>query len=148
MIRLRFLGSSLVVAAVFAATPAFAGPPLLCFPFDIGSARSLPMGTQNWQSIDKSYDASRLVADTIALLTPQTPVIVRMETLRRATVYASKHPQLAPALLDAFEARAGRSDATAGYGCRETASRPQRCATRSRARKGSTATCSCRKRRR
>src|SRR5436190_5950938 len=73
------------------------------------------MGTQNWQSIDKSYDASRLVADTIALLTPQTPVIVRMETLRRATVYASKHPQLAPALLDAFEARAGRSDATAGY---------------------------------
>jgi hypothetical protein len=34
-----------------------------------------------------NYDPNRLVEDTLALLTPETPVIVRMETLRRATVY-------------------------------------------------------------
>jgi len=107
--------SAAVAAAVLIATPAFAGPPLLCFPFEIGSAKSLPMGTGSWRAIDPKYDASHLVADTIALLTPQTPVIVRMETLRRATVYAAGHPQLAGALLDALEARAAQPDAKVGY---------------------------------
>jgi len=111
----RFLGAGLVLAAMCAATPAFAGPPLLCFPFDIGSAKTLPMGPRGWESVDPRYDVSHLVADTIALLTPQTPVIVRMETLRRATVYAAKYPLVGQALLDALEARAGRPDAAAGY---------------------------------
>ena len=113
--RVRFLSAAVVVAALFAATPAFAGPPLLCFPFEIGSAKTLPMGTRGWESVDPSYDASHLVADTVALLTPQTPTIVRMETLRRATVYATKNPKVAGALLDALEARAGRVDPDAGY---------------------------------
>ena len=111
----RFLSSAVAVAVIFAATPAFAGPPLLCFPFDIGSAKTLPMGTRGWESVDPSYDASHLVADTLALLTPQTPTIVRMETLRRATVYATKNPKVAAALLDTLEARAGRVDPNAGY---------------------------------
>jgi hypothetical protein len=116
--RLRFHFPHFLVALaalVLIATPAFAGPPLLCFPFEIGTARSLPMGTQNWQATDRSYNASHLVADTIALLAPETPVIVRMETLRRATVYASKHPELASPLLDALEARAAKADPKAGY---------------------------------
>jgi hypothetical protein len=66
---------------------ALAGPPLICHPFDIGSARSLPWSGPGWRDIDKSYNTSRLVVDTLALLTPETPVLVRMETLRRATVY-------------------------------------------------------------
>jgi hypothetical protein len=111
----RLLSLSAFAAAVLIAAPAFAGPPLLCFPFEIGSAKSLPMGTANWQAVDRSYDSSHLVADTVALLTPQTPVVVRMETLRRATVYASKNPQLAGALLDAFEARASRAEPNVGY---------------------------------
>ena len=64
-----------------------AGPPLICHPYDIGTAQSLPWGGQIWSQIDKSYNTNRLVEDTLALLTPQTPVLVRMETLRRATVY-------------------------------------------------------------
>jgi hypothetical protein len=114
MTRRPFSLSAVLAAAVLLATPAFAGPPLLCFPFEIGSAKSLPMG-KGWETVDRSYDASHLIADTIALLTPETPVIVRMETLRRATVYVAKNPQLAGALLDALETRAGRPDAKAGY---------------------------------
>lgn len=93
------LYSVAAVAALLIARPALAGPPLVCFPFDIGAARSLPMGTHGWESIDPTYDVSRLVDDTLALLAPETPVLVRMETLRRATIYASKHPAVATALL-------------------------------------------------
>jgi hypothetical protein len=94
------------LAAVLLSRPALAGPPLLCFPFDIGSARSLPMGHGNWHETDSTYDVSHLVPDTLALLTPATPVRVRMETIRRATIYAAAHPALASALLHAVQARA------------------------------------------
>lgn len=67
---------------------ALAGPPLLCHPFGIGNARSLPWSGSEWRGVDKSYAINRLVGDTVALLTPETPVMVRMETIRRATVYA------------------------------------------------------------
>ncbi len=68
---------------------AMAGPPLICHPFDIGNARSLPWsGGSQWRAVDKNYNVSRLVDDTLGLLTSETPVLVRMETLRRATVYA------------------------------------------------------------
>jgi len=66
---------------------ALAGPPLICHPFDIGNARSLPWSGSEWRAVDKNYDINRLVEDTLGLLTPETPVLVRMETLRRATVY-------------------------------------------------------------
>lgn len=67
---------------------ALAGPPMLCHPFEIGNARSLPWSGPEWRGVDKSYAINRLVGDTLALLTPETPVMVRMETIRRATVYA------------------------------------------------------------
>lgn len=67
---------------------ALAGPPLVCHPFEIGNARSLPWSASQWRAVDKNYDINRLVEDTVGLLTPQTPVLVRMETLRRATIYA------------------------------------------------------------
>src|SRR5260221_4326546 len=63
---------SLVLAAaalLVVARPALAGPPLLCFPFDIGAAKSLPMGPQGWESVDPRYNVSHLVDDTLALLT-------------------------------------------------------------------------------
>jgi hypothetical protein len=100
------LVATLALAAVLLSRPALAGPPLLCFPFDIGSARSLPMGHGNWHETDSRYDVSHLVADTLDLLTPTTPVTVRMETMRRATIYAAGHPKLAAALLDELQARA------------------------------------------
>jgi hypothetical protein len=96
----------LFVAMLAFAAPVFAGPPLLCFPFDIGAARTLPMNGSNWRDVDPKYDVSHLTADTLALLTPSTPVIVRMETIRRATIYASTQPQQAAALLAALQQRA------------------------------------------
>jgi len=105
------LFAAIAVALVLAARPALAGPPLVCFPFDIGTATSLPMGTASWKSVDARYDVAHLVDDTLALLTPATPVIVRMETLRRATVYASTHPAVASALLDALRERASKPSA-------------------------------------
>jgi hypothetical protein len=106
----RRLHSILLASAALLvlARPALAGPPLLCFPFEIGAARSLPMSTdaaKHWRAIDPKYDVAHLVADTLSLLVPSTPTIVRMETLRRATVYASAHPALAVELMSALKAR-------------------------------------------
>ena len=115
MIRVRPLTLSLVaVASVLVSRPALAGPPLLCFPFEIGNAPTLPMSGNGWRSIDPTYDASRLVDDTLALLGPDTPVLVRMETLRRATVYAASDSTRANALLSALKARASVSHAAVG----------------------------------
>ena len=97
----------LLVAALATARPAQAGPPLLCHPFDIGSAPSLPWnGSSSWFDAKPDYRLSGLVSDTEALLGPTTPVVVRMETLRRASIYASRDPQVASALLERLTARA------------------------------------------
>src|SRR6185295_18703636 len=95
-----------MAVALTTATPALAGPPLLCFPFDIGAARSLPIGHGGWRAIDPAYDVSHLVDDTVGLLAPGTPVLVRMETLRRATLYAAARPEIATALLARLRDRA------------------------------------------
>jgi hypothetical protein len=103
--------ATLASAALLLARPALAGPPLLCFPFEIGAARSLPMGHGAWHSTDAKYDTARLVDDTLAILSPDTPVMVRMETIRRATIYASKSPKIADALLTALQRRAEHPEA-------------------------------------
>jgi len=82
-----------------------AGTPLICSPFDIGNAKSLPIG-RNAFATKADYDLSHLVADTEALLVPDTPVIVRMETIRRATLYAQRDPKVAKDLLEMLKARA------------------------------------------
>ena len=93
------------------APPAQAGPPLLCWPFDIGDAKSLPWGGSAWGAAKADYDVRKLPEDTLALLTPTTPVIVRMETLRRATVYAMKDRRIARELLERLQARARDTEA-------------------------------------
>jgi len=105
----RFALTPLVTAAatLVLASSAFAGPPLLCHPYNIGSERSLPWsGASSWFDGDPAYNVKNVVADTEALLTPSTPVIVRMETLRRAAIYASSDAAIAAQLLDRFVARA------------------------------------------
>jgi hypothetical protein len=77
-----------LAAGLLLSTAAFAGPPLLCHPFDTAGAASLPWGG-GWNRIDTRYDTARLSADTLRLLAADTPVIARMETLRRAAIYAS-----------------------------------------------------------
>jgi hypothetical protein len=54
------------------------------------------------------YDRARLVPDTLALLGPDVPVLARMETLRRAALYASNGGS-GQALVEALEARAGKA---------------------------------------
>lgn len=106
----RFISSSLVTAlfvSLIAVSPTLAGPPLLCHPFDIGTARSLPWDDAGgWWPGRADYRVANLVADTEALLTPTTPIIVRMETLRRAAIYASRDRQVAEQLLARFLQRA------------------------------------------
>ncbi len=86
--------------------PAVAGPPLICHAVDIGTANSLPWTSSGWNlSGQETYDVSHLVPDTLALLAPSTPVLVRMETLRRATLYAQKRTAIATELLMRLEAR-------------------------------------------
>src|SRR5215468_11820370 len=68
--------------------PALAGPVLICKSYEIGAAKSLPWGGSDWRTVKPDYDIDRLVDDTLALLTPETPVIARMETLRRAVIYS------------------------------------------------------------
>src|SRR5215472_8804285 len=88
-------------------TSAFAGPPLVCHRLDIGDAKSLPWNGTAWDLAgNENYDTKNLVHDTLAILDGGAPVIVRMETLRRATLYARKDPQAAKELLTRLYQRA------------------------------------------
>ena len=118
------LGVLLCVIA-FSGT-AQAGPPLLCRPFEIGGAPSLPWNGPAWRDVRPDYDINRLVDDTMALLTPRTPVLARMETLRRATVYAAwslvdsktgysaRDPKIARELISRLERRAAEAKGKGG----------------------------------
>jgi hypothetical protein len=108
---------SVFALALSVAAPALAGPPLLCHPFDIGTAKSLPWdGKAGWSQGRGDYPLAQLGGDTEAILQPGTPVIVRMETLRRAAIYASQDSAVASALLDKLSAKAhaDKADPLAG----------------------------------
>jgi len=103
-----------VLALLAALVPALAsaGPPLLCFPVETGGAPSLPWGGSGWNEPRADYARTRLADDTVALLAPGAPVLARMETLRRAVLYARGDAAAAKQLTDALRARAGAGDAT------------------------------------
>jgi hypothetical protein len=102
----RLLSASLAVL-VLAAAVVQAGPPLICHPLDIGAAPSLPWGSgPGWNTPQPGYDRRLLVKDTLAVLSPSAPIRVRMETLRRATVYAMRDPDRGRELLARLEDRA------------------------------------------
>jgi hypothetical protein len=90
-----------LLTTILLAGSAFAGLPLICHPIEIGNAKSLPWkgGADGWEGADRSYDRSRLATDTLALLTPGTPVAVRMETMRRAAIYAREDPRIGADIL-------------------------------------------------
>ncbi len=91
-------------------TFAQAGPPLICHPIEIGQAKSLPWVEFNHKG-SSDYDLKNLSRDTMAVLDSHAPVLVRMETLRRATIYARQDPQVAKELITRLQARAANSDA-------------------------------------
>jgi hypothetical protein len=112
---LRFAAVLLVAMLCFASV-AQAGPPLICHPIEIGQARSLPWSSHSWNlSGSENYEVKNLVRDTLEILGPETAVLVRMETIRRATLYARKDPAVAKELLARLYARASAA---------ETSSRP------------------------
>jgi hypothetical protein len=102
---------SIVAILVGITTSAQAGPPLICHPIEIGQAKSLPWVDLNYKKGSGSYDLKNLTKDTLAILDSNTPVLVRMETLRRATLYARQDPHVAKELLTRLHARAANSDA-------------------------------------
>jgi len=104
---------ALIAAVLCFATVAQAGPPLICHAIEIGNAKSLPWTSHNWNlSGGETYDTKNLVRDTLDILGPNTPVLVRMETLRRATLYARKDPVAAKELLSKLHARATAAESS------------------------------------
>jgi len=111
-----------LAAVVFVATPALAGPPLICHPFETAGGGLIAWGSgPGWNTPDRSYDVKRLVADTNAILSVDAPILTRMENMRRATIYAMRDPVIAQELLKTVMARAlstttdGRAWFDAGY---------------------------------
>jgi hypothetical protein len=105
------LAISLAAVMLGLTSSAMAGPPLICHPIAIGQAKSLPWVELNYHKGDGSYDLQNLTKDTLAILDSDASVLVRMETLRRATLYARKDPQVAKELMTRLLARATDSDA-------------------------------------
>src|SRR5260370_25400440 len=94
-----------------------AGPPLICHPYDIGDAQSLPWGhgrdAVGVDNGDPNYNTKQLSADTLRILDTAGPVLVRMETIRRAALYGASDHAAAAALLNALKQRATASNARA-----------------------------------
>lgn len=90
-VAVRLLAIPFAVAAP--AAPSAFGPPLVCHEIAIGNAKSLP-----WDGGTKgkaAYDRSHLVSDVAELLKTEEDLLVRMETLRRAALYARDDRALA-----------------------------------------------------
>lgn len=119
-----------VVLEVVAALAAFAGDPwetmfeqpLVKWALEIADAKSLPWGDPlGWDAISPGYDVRQVPADTLAVLSPATPVLNRMETLRRALVYSRSDPRVAYQVLAALTSRvrdaeaAGKADVLAWF---------------------------------
>jgi len=106
------LAALLVAALLGLAAAAQAGPPLICHAISIGSAASLPWtgDGRGWNGA-ANYDVSNLVRDTLAILNSNPDVLVRMETLRRATIYARRDPGVAKELLTRLYSRTTRAQA-------------------------------------
>jgi hypothetical protein len=109
---LRF-ALALVAATLCFANIAQAGPPLICHSIEIGPAKSLRWISHSWNlSGAENYDTKNLVKDTLEILGPDTPVLVRMETLRRATLYARADRFSAKELLAKLYARATSAESS------------------------------------
>ncbi len=109
---------TLIGLSLALAFAAHAGPPLICHAYDIGAAKSLPWGHNpgsGSDNPDSNYDINHLAADTLKLLDSQTPMVVRMETLRRATIYGSHDQAAASELLAALRQRANGKPDALGY---------------------------------
>lgn len=104
--------SQAMLSLILVAMPALAGPPLICHTYSIGNDTSLPWGTDknSWSSPDPKYDVRNLSNDTLKLLDSGKPLLTRMETMRRAAVYAGKDSAAGLDLANRLMARALTSE--------------------------------------
>ncbi len=101
---------AMLLALFLFVSSALAGPPLICHSFDIGDAKSIPWASHDWNLTgSENYNTKNLAADTIAILDFDSFVLVHMETLRRATLYARRDPVAAKELVTKLVARADSS---------------------------------------
>lgn len=108
------LNALALVIVLVSASPALAGPALVCIPFDTGSTKLLAWGSgPGWNTPDRSFDVKKLTAETLRALDADEAVLARMETLRRATIYAMQDPAAAHHLLSALIGRALSTTPTA-----------------------------------
>lgn len=91
LVRLCTLAALLVFGVLGHAE---AGPPLICQPFSTLNTESLPWKASGdqWNGADPAYSPRSLSEDTLRLLSAAIPVLARMETMRRASIYAMRHP--------------------------------------------------------
>ena len=93
-----------------------AGPPLICHPYNLGDAKSLPWGTgSGWDATNPAYNVHNLVADTLATLDQSQTVLVRMETLRRAVLYGAQDHAVARQLLAQLQNREEAKPSASAY---------------------------------
>ena len=106
LIRRRILVSFAVTA--LAVSAALAGAPLTCWKVETGGAASLPWGDgpRSGEGTRSDFDTKRLPAETLALLGFDVPVLARMETIRRAGLYAADDPGAGEELLRKLTLRA------------------------------------------
>lgn len=91
---------------VAATAMAVAGPPLICQRVEIGTAKSLPWrNVDSWNGAVPTYKLAALADETLAILTPSAPMALRMETMRRAAIYAAKDEAVASQLATRLLAR-------------------------------------------
>src|SRR5260370_6244492 len=107
---LNRIAFAILLALFLFTSSALAGPPLICHSFDIGDAKSIPWTSHDWNLTgSENYNTKNLAADTIAILDSDSAVLVHMETLRRATLYARQDPVAAKQLVTKLVARADSS---------------------------------------
>jgi hypothetical protein len=105
MLKTRIAILSIAVAlAQSLAAPAVGGPPLLCHEIRLEGSASLPWGSK---AFDRStrFDVRTTAEATLRLLHDDVPVLARMETLRRATLYVKDQPDEADELLGGLMTR-------------------------------------------
>jgi len=81
-----------------------AGPPLLCFPLDIGDAVSLSVGTAGSATPD-TKSPKEVVADAVALLRRSDDAVFHVETLRRFVLFSMQQGRPGRATLESLKTR-------------------------------------------
>jgi hypothetical protein len=108
-------GISIAGALFTLTTFALAGPPMVCHKVEIGNTKTLPWVDLNYHKGNGGYDLNHLTADTLAILDSDSSVLVHMETLRRATIYARQDSQVAKQLITRLHARTDSSNAALAW---------------------------------